>query len=146
MTIPTATSFTGTATFTTWDEDPGWDTGAPVPRLAHAVVAFAFDGDLQGTSACQFVLHYTEEASGAVVGLERLDVRTALGEPGTVALRSEGTFGTAGVTVAWTTVPGSGTGALAGLALTGGFTAGEHAKEWTWWLGTAGTGDDGAPG
>jgi hypothetical protein len=54
-----------------------------------------------------------------------------------VVLRYEGTFGADGVTIAWTVVPGSGTGALAGVT-GGGYTAGPHAKEWTWRLGAAG--------
>jgi len=54
-----------------------------------------------------------------------------------VVPRSEGTFGADGVTIAWTAVPGSGTGALAGVT-GGGYTAGPHAKEGTWRLGAAG--------
>ena len=130
------TDLTGAGTFTSWDETPGWDSGAPVPRLAHALVAFSWTGGIEGTSTCHSVIHYQEEAAGVVVGLERLTGRVD-GEPGEVVLRNEGTFGADGVTIAWTVVPGSGTGALAGVT-GGGYTAGPHAKEWTWRLGVAG--------
>ena len=142
----TATTFTGTATFTSWDEEPGWDSGAPVPRLAQAVVAFRFAGDLDGTSTSRSVMHYAGEDRGVTVGLERLDVRTAAGDEGSVVLRSEGMFDAEGVTVAWTVVPGTGTGEFAGLGGTGGFTAGPHVKEWAWRLDLAPAGQDGGHG
>lgn len=142
----TAITLTGTATFTSWDEEPGWDSGAPVPRLAQAAVAFRFAGDLDGTSASRSVMHYAGEEQGVTVGLERLDARTADGGEGTVVLRSEGAFDAAGVTVAWTVVPGTGTGAFAGLGGTGGFTAGPHVKEWAWRLDLAPAGQDGGHG
>ena len=142
----TATTFTGIATFTSWDEEPGWDSGAPVPRLAQAAVAFRFAGDLDGTSASRSVMHYAGEEQGVTVGLERLDARTAEGGEGTVVLRSEGTFDAEGVTVAWTVVPGTGSGAFAGLGGTGGFTAGPHVEEWTWRLDLAPAGQDGGHG
>jgi Protein of unknown function (DUF3224) len=142
----TATTFTGTATFTSWDEEPGWDSGAPVPRLAQAVVAFRFAGDLDGTSTSRSVMHYAGEDRGVTVGLERLDVRTAAGDEGSVVLRSEGVFDAEGVTVAWTVVPGTGSGEFAGLGGTGGFTAGPHVKEWAWRLDLAPAGQDGGHG
>ena len=131
--MTTITQLTGTATFTSWDEQPGWDSGAPVPRLAHTTVEFVFAGDIEATSTAQSVMHYTDDASGVSVGIERVEGLVA-GQPGTLALRHEGTFDTAGVAIRWTVVPGSGTGALAGFAGTGGFTAPAHTKQWTWRL------------
>jgi hypothetical protein len=81
------------------------------------------------------VLHYTDDAGGVAVGIERLDVRLGEGGPeGAAALRHETRFGAGGVDVAWSVVPGSGTGALAGLTGTGGFSAPPEGKEWTWRL------------
>jgi len=132
---PVMDTLTGTATFSSWDEEPGYDSGAPVPRLAHATVVFAYDGDLVGTSTCQYVLHYTDDAGGVAVGIERLDVRLGDGGPeGAVALHHETHFGAGGVDVTWSVVPGSGTGALAGLSGTGGFSSPPEGKEWTWRL------------
>ena len=134
-TVPGMETLTGTATFSSWDEDPAYDSGAPVPRLAHATVVFAYEGDLVGTSTCQYVLHYRDGADGLAVGIERL--QASLGEDGpegTVALRHDTRFGADGVDVTWSVVPGSGTGALAGLAGTGGFTAAPEAKKWSWRL------------
>lgn len=132
-----STALTGTATFTSWDEEPGWDSGAPTPRLAHATVAFTYHGDIEATSTCQYVLHYTGDDRGVTAGLERVEGRVR-GESATVALRHEGTFGPDGVDMRWSVVPGSGTGALAGLVGRGGFRAPAHATEWTWRLGGEG--------
>lgn len=44
------------------------------------------------------------------------------------------TFDADGVDIRWTVVPGSGTGAMAGAEGGGGFTARDHAREWTWRL------------
>jgi hypothetical protein len=131
--MTTITQLTGTATFTSWDEEPGWDSGAPTPRLAHAMVTFVFSGDIEGTSSSQSVMHYADDASGVTVGIERLDGHVD-GRPAGLVLRHEGTFDADGVVVRWSVVSGSGTGALAGFAGGGGFTATAHSKEWTWRL------------
>lgn len=124
---------TGTATFTAWDEEPGWGSGAPVPRLATATVAFSFSGDIEATSDCRYILHYTGDHAGASTGIERVEGRVR-GEPATVALRSEGSFDPDGVEIRWSVVPGSGTGALAGARGRGGFRAPAGAREWDWWI------------
>lgn len=131
--MTTITHLTGTATFTAWDEDPGWDSGAPVPRLARVQVTFAYHGDIEATSTSESVMHYTDEAIGVTVGVERVEGRVE-GRPGACALRHEGTFGPEGVEVRWSVVPGSGTGTLAGVTGTGGYSVPIHDKEWSWHL------------
>ena len=72
---------------------------------------------------------------------------TATTFTGTATFTSwEGMFDAEGVTVAWTVVRGTGTGELAGLGGTGGFTAGPHVKEWAWRLDLAPAGQDGGHG
>ena len=127
------TTSSGTAAFTSWDETPAFDASPPVPRLAHAVVRFEYDGALTATSTCQYVLRYDEGTTGTFVGLE--EVAGALdGRRGTFVLRHDGTFGPDGVRTAWTVVPGTGTGDLAGLTGAGGFTAPHGSDRWTYEL------------
>ena len=130
----TTTQLTGKASFTSWDEEPGYDSGAPIPRLARARVEFQYEGDLVGTSACHLAMHYAGEHDGTAVGFERLEVRTGTGEEGTIVLRSECEFHGEGVDTTWTVVPGSGTGALAGFEGSGGFHAPAQSTSWTWQL------------
>jgi hypothetical protein len=122
-----------TATFTSWAEEPRWDSGAPTPRLAHATVVFEYRGDLEATSTCQSVLYYADGTTGVTVGLERV-AGWLRGEDASVVLQHAGTFGPDGVEIHWSVVPGSGAGALAGFWGAGGYAAAAHTKEWTWHL------------
>src|SRR5262245_65195615 len=99
-------NLTGSATFTSWDEVPVHDSGAPVPRVARATVAFSYEGDFQGTSTCEYAMYYAAENKGSGVGIEYLRA-TVDGEEGTVALRNDAAFD-GGADIAWTVVPGSG--------------------------------------
>lgn len=128
------TQLTGKASFTSWDEEPGFDSGAPVPRLARATVEFRYEGELVGTSTCHLAMHYAAEHEGTAVGYERLEVRTGDGEEGTIVLRSACQFDGEGVDTTWTVVPGSGTGALAGFEGSGGYHAPPQSTSWTWRL------------
>jgi hypothetical protein len=128
------TQLTGKASFTSWDEEPGFDSGAPVPRLARATVEFQYEGDLVGTSTCHLAMHYAGEHEGTAVGYERLEVRTGDGLEGTIVLRSACEFDGEGVDTTWTVVPGSGTGALAGVEGSGGYHAPPQSTSWAWRL------------
>lgn len=125
-------ALTSTATFTSWDETPGFDEGAPLPRLATADVAFAYDGELTGSSACHYVLHYGADGTGTAVGFETI-TGTRDGAEGTLTLRHECRFGSEGVTTDLTVV--SGTGALDGITGTGSFQVAEGVSEWAWRMG-----------
>ena len=128
------TQLTGKASFTSWDEEPGYDSGAPCPPAGPATVEFRYEGDLVGTSTCHLAMHYAAEHEGTAVGFERLEVRTGDGEEGTIVLRSEREFDGEGVDTTWTVVPGSGTGALAGFEGSGGYHAPPQSTSWTWRL------------
>ena len=123
---------TGSATFTSWDEEPGYDAGAPVPRVARAAVVFQLEGDIVGTSTCHYAMYYAGENEGVGLGIELLEA-TVDGEEGTVALRNEAAFAGA-VDVTWTVVPGSGTGAFKGFEGSGGYRAEAHSTTWNWRL------------
>jgi hypothetical protein len=127
------TTATGTATFTTWDEDPPYGEGAPLPRVASATVAFRYEGDLSGASTSRSVLSYGPDGAGTAVGFE--EFRGRLGDvEGTFVLRHEDVFGPEGVTTRWEVVPGSGTGGLAGYTGSGGYQVGHGSSTWTWVL------------
>ena len=129
----------GTATFTSWEEVPAHDSDPPVPRLSHATVAFAYEGDLVATSTCQYVMSYGTDGTCTFVGLERVE-GSLQGRNGSFVLRHEGVYRPEGLEVGWTVVPGSGAGELAGLAGTGGYevAAGEGESggmhRWPWHL------------
>jgi len=126
---------TATMTFTNWDETPGFGPDAPLPRLAHADVAFAYSGALQATSACHYVLSYGTDGSGEGLGYETVSGRReATGEEGTFVLRHESRFGPDGVDTDVTVVAGSGTGGFSDLSGAGHFAIGHGTQEWPWAL------------
>lgn len=109
-----------TMSFTSWDEDPSFGDDAPLPRLATALVAFAYDGDLVATSSSRSALSYGPDGEGSSLGFETV-TGTLHGLEGGFVLRHEDVFTGTEVTLTYEIVAGSGTGALAGI--TGGGTA-----------------------
>jgi hypothetical protein len=83
-------------------------------KITRASVAFAYQGDLVGESAMEYVMAYQDDGSATVLGLERFTGRLD-GKAGTFVLESHGGFadGTARGDV--TVVKGSGTGELNGI-------------------------------
>lgn len=97
---------------TAWDERV-YD-GAEGAELARVHNEKAFDGDLVGASAADLLIVRAAGGGAAYVGLER--VRGSLaGATGTVVLHHDSTSWSGVSVAAATVVPGSGTGALAGL-------------------------------
>jgi hypothetical protein len=102
-----------------WDEQP-FDEGDGEARLTHAHVAKAYTGDIEGTSATEWVMAYADDGIASFVGIER--IRGAFsGKDGTLVLQHVGTFED-GAAVAKLVVL-SGTGACAGAAGDGDFRA-----------------------
>src|SRR5688500_5279793 len=104
---------TTTMRFTSWDETPGFGPDAPLPRLATAEVAFAYDGALTATSTCRYVLSYGAGGTGEGRGYETATGRLGDDE-GSFVLRHRALFTAEGVTTEAEVVEGSATGALAG--------------------------------
>jgi hypothetical protein len=127
------TTARGTATFTSWVEDPPYDGDAGLPRLASATVAFEYQGDLVATSTGRYVLSYGPDGAGVGVGYEELTGSLG-GAEGTMVLRHEDVFDERGVVTRWTIVEGSGTGAFAGYTGEGGFEAPHGSASWDWAL------------
>ena len=104
---------TSTFTVTSWTEEP-WDERPGGPKVTRAVVAKAFTGDLEGSSALQYLMAYRDDGSADFVGLERVDGRLA-GRSGTFVLRHVGAFIDGAATGSWSIVDGSGTDELEGI-------------------------------
>jgi hypothetical protein len=115
------TSGTNTFTMKTWDEAivSGPEDG---PRFAHAHATFDYNGLIEGSSACDFLLYYAgegDDGSGQKApGVERIE-GSVEGRKGSFVLQHEVGYGEHGVRGRFTVVPGSGTGELAGLSGSG---------------------------
>lgn len=105
-----------------WDEEPYDDIGDGA-RLARARVTQSYKGDIEGSSAVEYLLMHRADITADFVGLERLVGRVG-GREGSVVLRHSGTFEGGTARSAWAFVPGSGTEGLAGLRGEGRFEAG----------------------
>ncbi len=109
-----------------WDEEP-FDEPEDGPKLTRAHIKKSFHGDLSGTGNLMYVMTYLDSGVASFMGFEK--VVGSLGErTGSFVLRHAGTFDGEKATAEYEVVPGSGTGELAGLSGTGGFSAG-HAEE-----------------
>ena len=127
------TSITASASFTAWNEEPGFGPDAPLPRLAHATIAYAYAGEVTAAGSCQYVFSYAASGRGVGVGFERV-VGTLGAEPGEVVLRHDVTFSPDGVVVELAIVPDSGTGAFQRTTGSGGYTVSEGHSNWEWTL------------
>ncbi|MGH4035723.1 DUF3224 domain-containing protein [Actinomycetota bacterium Odt1-20B] len=123
--MPRHQTATGTFTFASWDEQPvaGAEGGA---RIAHAAVVNGFTGGIESAAtACEYTIAYTTQKTGAFTGYEFLD-GSVDGRAGSFVIEQRGTFAEDGtISCAFTVLPGSGSGALAGLSGSGSFTARE---------------------
>ncbi len=105
-----------TATFDidSWDQQP-YDEGEGA-TLARVHVAKTFHGDLEGTSTTELLMAGSPDGtSRAYVGIERI-VGSLHGRSGTFVLHHTAIAAPGLQSVAWTVVPGMGTGGLAGLS------------------------------
>ena len=116
------------ATFriTSWDEEP-FDEPEDGPKLTRAHVKKSFHGDLSGTGNLMYVMAHLGSGSASFSGYEKV-VGSLGGRTGSFVLRHSGSYDREKATATYEVVPGSGTGELAGLSGTGGFSAG-HAEE-----------------
>jgi hypothetical protein len=83
-------------------------------KITRASVVFAYQGDLEGASAMEYVMAYRDDASATVVGVERITGRLD-GKHGTFVLESRGGYADGTFRGDLTVVEASGTGELAGI-------------------------------
>jgi uncharacterized protein DUF3224 len=116
---------------TEWAPEP-FDEAGDGPALVRISVRETFTGDIAGTGRAAMLQALSADGSASFVGIERVTGSLG-GRSGSFVLQDTGNLAADGtVTGEWSVVPGSGTGELAGLRGTGGFTAklGEHAQAW----------------
>ena len=106
-----------------WDEKP-YGKVEGLPKLTRAGVKVAFTGDIVGEGTIEYLMTYRADGSASFVGVQRVIGRLA-GREGSFVLNGAGGYekATGTATMTWTVVPGSGTGALAGISGTGSAVA-----------------------
>jgi hypothetical protein len=96
-----------------WDEKPFEEIGSGA-KLTRASVSFSYQGDIEADSKVEYLMAYREDGTGNFVGLERIVGRIG-DRSGSFIVQHNGTFGSEGVKVKLTIMPGSGTADLHGL-------------------------------
>lgn len=122
-----------TMSFSNWDEDPPSGDDAPLPRLAQALAAFGYEGDLDANSTCRYTLSYGPDGQGTAVGFEAVEGSLG-GRTGGFVLRHEASFTASEVEISFTIVPGSGTADLTGISGSGAVTAILGSQDSAWSL------------
>jgi hypothetical protein len=104
-----------------WDEKTVVELG-PGSKLSDARVTQKFSGDLNGDGSVTWLMCYASEKYARFVGMQR--VVGAIGDrTGSFVMETVGEFDGTLAKGDWSIVPGSGTGALAGIAGEGSFEA-----------------------
>ena len=124
--MTTTATGTGTFTFVSWDEQPvGEAEGGS--KLTRAAVQNRFSGTIEGTSSVAYVMSYQPDGTAVFEGYEQIE-GSVDGRAGSFVLQHSGTVTRADsptdfvVSCQWRVVPGSGSGDLAGLTGSGGYT------------------------
>lgn len=94
-------------------------------KLTRASVTQTFAGDISGQGSVEYLMCSAPGGATAVLGLQRVDGRIG-DRSGSFVLQTVGAFDGREVQGAWSVVPGSATGALAGLRGEGVFAAPLH--------------------
>jgi hypothetical protein len=102
-----------------WDEQP-FDEAVGVAKLTQASVAKEYAGDVEGTSATEWLMAYNPDKSAVFVGLERIK-GTIGGRHGSLVLQHVGTFADGAAKATLTVV--SGTDELKGASGSGELVA-----------------------
>lgn len=121
------TPATGTFTYKSWEETP-YGEAIGDSKMTRASVTNTFQGDVEGESTQEYLMHYLDSGKGTFIGLEQV-VGKVGGRSGSFVLEQRGTFEGETVKATWTVVPGSGSGELAGLRGEGGFVAKSGVKD-----------------
>jgi hypothetical protein len=121
---------TGTFEITSVDEEIVRDAGGE-PKLTRARGAQRFTGDIDGDGQVEWCCCYLPSGSARLIGLQRVE-GTLAGRHGSFVVEAVSDHDGRQSRGAWTVVPGSGTGELAGIAGSGGFEApgGPAASYW----------------
>jgi hypothetical protein len=102
-----------------WDEEP-FDEAVGVAKLTQASVGKEYAGDIDGTSATEWLMAYHPDKSAVFVGLERIKGSIG-GRRGSLVLQHVGTFADGAAKATLTVV--SGTDELKGASGSGNLMA-----------------------
>jgi Protein of unknown function (DUF3224) len=110
-----------TATFEveSWDEQP-FDSREDGSKVTSAKVTRRYGGDIEGTSATEWLMAYQPDGTAAFVGMERIE-GTFDGKRGTLVVQHVGKFENGAATAALTVL--TGTDELEGASGSGDFRA-----------------------
>jgi hypothetical protein len=131
--MTTTTNGTGTFTFTSWDEQPVSEIAGGA-KLTRATVENAFQGAIDGTSTVAYAMSYQPDGTAVFEGYEQIE-GSVDGRTGSFVLQHTGRVTDANsptdfvVSCTWRVVPGSGSGDLAGLTGSGGYTGMHGVRE-----------------
>lgn len=114
------TKATGTFKVLSGSEEPIDQPGGL--RLTHASGAQAFDGDIVGDGAVDWLMLYRSDRTAHMVGLQRI-AGSIGGRHGAFVLSAEGDHDGSSSRIALTVIPDSGSGDLAGITGTGSLDA-----------------------
>jgi len=113
------TTAKGTFKVEHWDED-AYEQLEGGGKLTLATVAYRLTGDLEGEGTVRWLMAYRPDGTAHDTGIQRVTGSVA-GHDGSFVVATAGDFDGAVAAGTWEIVPGTGTGALAGI--TGGGTA-----------------------
>jgi hypothetical protein len=107
----------GTFTVTSWDEDTYQELDGK-KKLTRATVGYRLSGGIDGDAAWTALMFYREDGTAEYTGLQHVTGQIA-GRAGTCVMAADGSYADGAARGTWRVIPGSGTGALAGLSGSG---------------------------
>jgi len=111
----------GTFTVASWEEDTYQDL-AGKEKLTKARMGFRLSGDLEGDLVSDALMYYREDGTAEYTGLQRFSGRIG-GRSGACIMIADGGYDGGEARSTWRVIPGSGSGALAGLEGSGNSVA-----------------------
>jgi hypothetical protein len=111
--MPTATQAHSTFQVKSWDEQTISEVEGHL-KITEAKVAFSYSGDLEGNSEMRYLMLYRDDATAAVIGLERIIGKLG-GRSGSFAVEYHGGYADGTASGDLDVVEGSATGELEGL-------------------------------
>jgi hypothetical protein len=103
----------GTFTVASWEEDTYQELDGKA-KLTRANVTYRLSGDIEGDATWAALMYYRDDGTAEYTGLQHVTGQIA-GRAGTCVMEADGSFADGAARGTWRVIPGSGTGALAGL-------------------------------
>ena len=107
----------GTFTVTSWNEETYQELDGKA-KLTKASVGYRLTGDIEGDATWNALMYYRDDGAAEFTGLQHLTGQIA-GRAGTCVMVADGSYADGAARGTWRVIPGSGTGALAGLTGSG---------------------------